>query len=138
MTTIEMSFALSAPARRALAELGSPRVLECIAEQFSAKLNGERYRNFAVEPEFYTSPQGYRLARSTSQRPRGEKRVSVRALLTIRTLRVMKRLQTRGLGFTWQLEEMLFYAFQSGYLLSGRENLEKPGNILKKASRSIC
>lgn len=117
MTTIEMSFALSAPARRALESLGSPRVLEFIAERFFDKLTSERYRDFAVLPQFYTTPQGYRLARSTSLRPRGEKLKSSRARLTIKTFRLMKKLQMRGLGLTWQLEEMLFFAFEQGLLV---------------------
>lgn len=116
MTTIEMSFALSAPARRALESLGSPRALECIAERFFDKLTTERYRDFAVEPQYYTTPHGYRLARSTSLRPRGEKLKSSRARLTIRTFRLMKKLQMRGLALTWQLEEMLYFAFEHGLL----------------------
>lgn len=116
MTTIEMSFALSAPARRALASLGSPRTLEFIAECFFDKLTAERYRSFAIQPQYYTSPQGYRLARSSSLRPKGEKLGSSRARLTIRTFRMMKKLQTRGLALAWQLEEMLYFAFQQGLL----------------------
>ena len=116
MTTIEMSFALSAPARRALESLSSPWALEFIAELFFDKLTTERYRDFAIEPQYYTTPHGYRLARSTSLRPRGEKLKSSRARLTIRTFRLMKKLQLRGLALTWQLEEMLYFAFEHGLL----------------------
>lgn len=116
MTTIEMSFALSAPARRALESLSSPWALEFIAELFFDKLTTERYRDFAIEPQYYTTPHGYRLARSTSLRPRGEKLKSSRARLTIRTFRLMKKLQLRGLALTWQLEEMLYFAFEQGLL----------------------
>ena len=120
MTTIEMSFALSAPARRALESLGSPRVLEFIAERFFDTLTTERYRDFAVKPQYYTTAHGYRLARSASLRPRGEKLKSSRARMTIRTFRLMKKIQARGLGLTWQLEEMLFFAFEQGLLVAGK------------------
>ncbi len=116
MTTIEMSFALSAPARRALESLGSPSVLEFIAERFFDKVTTERYRDFVVEPQFYTTPHGYRVARSASLRSRGEKIKSSRARLTIKTFRLMKKLQVRGLALTWQLEEMLYFAFEQGLL----------------------
>lgn len=116
MSTIEMSFSLSAPARRALSSLGSARVLEYIAERFADTLSRERYRNFAVTPQYYTNPQGYRLAKAGSQRPRGEKLCKNRVQLTIKTLRVMKRLESRGLALTWQLEEMLYFAFCRGLL----------------------
>lgn len=116
MTTIEMSFALSAPARRALDSLGSPSVLEFIAERFFDKLNTERYRDFVVNPKYYTTPHGHRLARRTSLRPPGEKLKSSRARMTIKTFRLMKKLQMRGLALTWQLEEMLFFAFEQGLL----------------------
>ncbi len=116
MATIEMTFSLSAPARRALAHLPSVRSLEFVADRFFDKVQNERYRNFAVEPAFYTSPHGHRLARSGAQRPRGEKLQGTRTVLTIKTLRGMKKLQQRGLSLTWQLEEILYFAFMQGFL----------------------
>jgi len=116
MATIEMTFALSAPARRALALLPSVRSLEFVAERFFDKMQNERYRDFAVEPAFFTSPHGHRLARAAAQRPRGEKLQSMRTALTIKTFRGMKRLQQRGLNLTWQLEEILYFAYQQGFI----------------------
>lgn len=116
MATIEMTFALSAPARRALALLPNVRSLEFVAERFFDKIQNERYRDFAVEPAFFTSPHGHRLARAVQQRPRGEKLYGTRTTLTIKTLRGMKRLQQRGLSLTWQLEEMLYFGYQQGFI----------------------
>ncbi len=116
MANIEMTFALSAPARRALSNLPSARSFELIAERFIDKLQHERYREFAVEPAFFTSAHGYRLARAAAQRPQGEKLHRTRAQLTLKTLRAMKRLQQRGLSLTWQIEEILYFAFREGFI----------------------
>lgn len=116
MATIEMTFSLSAPARRALSHLPSVRALEFAADRFFDKVQNERYRDFAVEPAFYTSPHGHRLARSAAQRPQGEKLQGTRTTLTIKTLRGMKKLQQRGLSLTWQLEEILFFAYVQGFI----------------------
>ncbi len=116
MATLEMTFALSAPARRALDSLVSPRSLEFIADRFFDKIEHERYRDFAVIPPFYTTPHGHRQARAGQQRQRGEKLKSQRAKLTIKTFRGMKRLQARGLGLTWQLEEILYFGFKEGFI----------------------
>jgi hypothetical protein len=116
MATIEMTFALSAPARRALAHLPSVRSLEFVAERFFDKVQHERYRDFAVAPAYFTSPHGHRLARAAQQRPRGEKLQEMRTTLTIKTFRGMKRLQQRGLSLTWQLEEILYFAYRHGFI----------------------
>lgn len=116
MASIEMSFALSAPARRALASLSSARNLEYIAARFFDTIANERYRAFAIEPQYYTSPHGRRMARSFNQRPPGEKVESRRTALTIRMLREMKKLQARGLSLTWQMEEILYFGFREGLL----------------------
>lgn len=117
MATIEITFALSAPARRALSSLRSPRAFDLIAERFFDKLRNERYREFAVEPAFFTSPHGHRLARNANQRPRGEKVHRTRAAITLQTLQAMKRLQQRGLSLTWQIEEILYLAFREGLII---------------------
>ncbi|MBN8223128.1 MAG: hypothetical protein J0L53_19605 [Spirochaetes bacterium] len=116
MALLEMNFALSAPARRALQSLVSPRSLEFVAERFFDKIENERYRDFAVSPGFYTTPHGNRQARSAGQRHRGEKLQSLRTRITIKTYRGMKRLQARGLGLTWQLEEILYFGFKEGFI----------------------
>lgn len=116
MAILEMTFVLSAPARRALEKIPSAHSLEFIAERFFDKLEHERYRSFAVEPRYFTCAHGYRRARQAEQRPRGEKLHSHRLRLTIRTFRAMKRLQAKGLSLSWQLEEMLFFAFQEGMI----------------------
>lgn len=114
MATIELTFALSAPARRALRAIQSPHNLEFVAERFFDKVENERYREFAVSPTYYTNPHGYRSVRS--YRPRGEKLGGHRTRLTIRTFRRMKRLQARGLGLTWQMEEILYFGFREGLI----------------------
>lgn len=119
MATLEMTFVLSAPARRALASLVSARSLEFIAERFFDKLEHERYRDFAVIPGYYTTPHGHRQARAGAQRPQGEKLKSWRTKLTIKTLRGMKKLQARGLGLTWQMEEILYFGFREGFIDDG-------------------
>lgn len=116
MATLEMTFALSAPARRALKALISPRSLEFIAERFFDRLENDRFRDFAVVPGYYTTPHGHRLARAGAQRPKGEKLQSHRTRLTIKTYRGMKRLQARGLGLTWQMEEILYFGFREGFI----------------------
>jgi len=116
MTTIGMTFALSAPARRALLSLPSPRMLEFIAERFFDKLKNERYREFAFIPEYFTTPHGYRFARKGRQRPPGEKLQAHRVRLTLKTFRVMKKLETRGLNLTWLLEEILYFGFKEGWI----------------------
>lgn len=116
MATVELTFALSVPARRALASLASPQALEFIAERFVDAMQNERYRDFAFAPAYYTTPHGYRTARKGMQRPVGEKLQSCRTRLTVKTFRAMKKLETRGLSLTWQLEEILYYGFSRGYL----------------------
>jgi hypothetical protein len=116
MAIVELSFMLSAPARRALESLHSPASLEFVAERFFDKIEHERYREFVVKPQYYTSPHGYRLARSGSARTHAEKLQSQRTRMTIKTFRGMKKLEARGLGLTWQMEEILYFGFQSGYI----------------------
>ena len=114
MAILEMTFALSAPARRAMKSIASARNLEFIAERFFDKIEHERYRDFAVNPGYYTTPHGHRQAKS--YRPTGEKLQSLRTSLTIKTFRGMKKLQARGLNLTWQLEEILYFGFQQGFI----------------------
>ena len=47
MATLEMTFVLSAPARRALRSVVSPDKFEFIAERFFDTIENERYRDFA-------------------------------------------------------------------------------------------
>jgi hypothetical protein len=116
MNTIEMTFVLSIPARRALGALPSPRILEFIAERFFERIRNHRYRDFAVAPVFYTAPQGHRLARKSTQRPPDEKVQAHRTRLTLATFRGMKKLELRGLNLTWQLEEILYFGFKEGWI----------------------
>lgn len=116
MTTIELTFALSAPARRALQGVCTPHNLEFVAERFFDKLENERYREFAVAPDYYTNPRGHRCVRSHSFRRRGEKLAGCRTRLTIKTFRRMKKFQVRGLALTWQLEEILYFGFREGLI----------------------
>jgi len=114
MAILQMTFSLSAPARRALATLQTVRQLEHIAEQFFDRLTHERYRDFAVMPQYYTTAHGYRAARRSGQRPQREKLSGVRVTLTIRMLRSMKKLESRGLQLAWQMEEILYFGFLHG------------------------
>lgn len=126
MAILEMTFALSAPARRALQGLPSPRMLEFIADRFFDKLENERYREFAVIPGYFTTPHGHRRARSAAQRPQGEKLKSWRTRLTIKTFRGMKKLETRGLSLTWQLEEILYFGFREGFIEEPLKGIDGP------------
>jgi hypothetical protein len=116
MPNIQMTFALSAPARRALATLNSAQSLELIAERFFDKIQNERYRDFAVAPGYFTTPHGKRHVYSSTNRSQCEKKQGLRIALTIQTLRGMKKLQARGLGLTWQLEEILYFGFKEGFI----------------------
>lgn len=116
MATIEIAFVLSAPARKALGLVSSPQRLNFMAERFFDQMRHERYRDFAVEPQFFTNPHGFRSVKTATLRPRGEKVKTLRARLAIETLQQMKRLQARGLSLNWQMEEILYFGFRQGLL----------------------
>ncbi|MBS0619631.1 MAG: hypothetical protein JSR44_15710 [Spirochaetes bacterium] len=116
MAILQMTFSLSAPARRALGTLQTVKQLEHIAERFFDRLAHERYRDFAVTPQYYTTAHGYRAARRIGQRPPREKCIGVRVTLTIHMLRSMKKLESRGLQLAWQIEEILYFGFLHGYV----------------------
>lgn len=116
MSLVNISFALSAPARRAWANLQNHRQFDHIAELFFDTLRHERYRNFAVEPEFFTERYGRRKARVSSQRRDGEKVHSTRLTMRLSTLRQMKRLELLGFTLSWQIEEILYFGFHRGFI----------------------
>ncbi|MFZ5629255.1 MAG: hypothetical protein ACOY5B_09030 [Spirochaetota bacterium] len=116
MSLVNISFALSAPARRAWASLQNHRQFDEVADLFFDSLRHERYRNFAVEPVFFTGLHGRRRARKSSQRPAGEKLYSTRLTLRLQTLQQMKRLESMGLTLSWQVEEILYFGFLRGYV----------------------
>ncbi len=116
MTTITKTLQLSAPACRALKRIATPAALEFIAERFYDTLQHERYRDFAVSPQYSTTASGYRFAARETQHAKEENLHRVVVALTSTTLRTMKRLEVRGLTHAWQLEEMLFFAHEKGLL----------------------
>lgn len=116
MATIQISVPLSAPAARAWRSLCHHTEFDQIAELFFDKLQYERYRDFAVLPEFFTNHRGERIARRQSQHPKGEKLQQVKLRVGLPTFRRMQKLQRRGLTLAWQVEEILFYGFRTGLL----------------------
>jgi hypothetical protein len=124
VSLVNISFALSAPARRAWANLQNHRQFDHVAELFFDALRHERYREFAVEPEFFTELHGRRKARKSSQRPAGEKLYSTRITLRLKTLQQMKRLEAMGLTLSWQVEEILYFGFIRGYFKPQTERAE--------------
>jgi len=114
MTTINLTFALSAPARRAIASL-SPSRLAFITERFFDTLEAVRYRDFVVSPRYFSDTYGRRRAAKTGQLL-SENRNRLRLYLPLSSYRLMKRLESRGLTLTWQLEEMLYFAVKEGLL----------------------
>lgn len=117
MSLVNVSFALSAPARRAWASLQSHRQFDHVADLFFDTLRHERYRDFAVAPEFFTERNGRRRARKSSQQPAGEKLYITSLTLRLRTLQQMKRLEAMGLTLSWQIEEILYFGFRRGYVV---------------------
>ncbi len=115
MTTLKITFTLSAPARRALGTLETPKHLEYIAERFFDKLQNERYRNFAVQPTYYTTIYGMRKAYPVDESKR-ELKENYPVRLTLKTFGILKKLEQRGLKFTWLMEEILYYGFLHGLL----------------------
>lgn len=124
MPLVKMTFLLSAPARRAWASLKSHRQFDFVAELFFDMLRHERYRAFAVEPEFFTDLHGRRKARKSSQRPAGEKLYRTRITLRLKTLQQMKRLEAMGLTLSWQIEEILYFGFVRGYFTPQADRAE--------------
>lgn len=118
MPIIETTFALSAPARRALTLLRSPQHLEYIAERFFDKIRNERYRDFAVAPTYFTTMHGYRQVHLVTTKSRQEKLENRKTSVTIKMLRGMKKLQSRGLSLTWQMEEILYFGFKEGLIIN--------------------
>ncbi|GAB4436054.1 MAG: hypothetical protein OHK0011_19230 [Turneriella sp.] len=116
MSLVKLTFPLSAPARRAWTSLQNHREFDHIADLFFDSLRHERYREFAVQPEFSTGLNGRRKARKSSQRPAGEKLYNTRLTLRLRTLQQMKRLESMGLTLSWQVEEILYFGFLRGYV----------------------
>jgi hypothetical protein len=117
VTLVKIQFALSAPARLAWTSLRSHQEFDHIAEHFFDALRYERYRDFAVMPEYYTERHGRRHAVRASQQPPGEKLHPTRLTMRLKTLQQMKRLEAqRGLMLGWQVEEILYFGFRRGMI----------------------
>lgn len=116
MSLVNITFAISAPAKRAWHNLENHRQFDHIAELFFDALQHERYRGFAVRPVFFTEIHGNRKARKHSLRAPGEKLHKTKLIMQLRTLQRMKRLENLGLSLSWQVEEILYFGFTRGLL----------------------
>ena len=116
MSLVNITFALSAPAKRAWENLSNHRHFDQVAELFFDAMRHERYRNFVVDPHFFTEVHGHRRARKHSLRSPGEKLHRVRLVMQLQTLQKMKRLENLGLALSWQVEEILYFGFCRGLL----------------------
>lgn len=116
MSLVNITFAISAPAKRAWDNLKNHRQFDHIAELFFDALQHERYRCFAVRPDFFTEVHGHRKARRDSLRAPGEKLHKTKLIVQLKTLQRMKRLENLGLSLSWQVEEILYFGFSHGML----------------------
>ena len=116
MSLVNITFALSAPAKRAWENLSNHRQFDHVAGLFFDAMRHERYRNFVVEPHFFTEAHGHRRARKYSLRLPGEKLHRVRLVMQLQTLQKMKRLENLGLALSWQVEEILYFGYCRGLL----------------------
>ena len=114
MKTITIQLKLTAPARRALMQIKSASEFGFICECFTQTLNSVRYRDFVVMPHYVTNVHGFRIAKTQLPALRRECMKPMSVKIPLIALKQMKRLKRRGLDFQWQVEEMLFYAFQRG------------------------
>lgn len=127
MTKIQITCALSAPARRAWSQLQREQKFDFVAELFFDSLKFARYREFAVMPQFYTTRDGRRLAIQHSQLPREEKRRETKVAINLKTWGKMKKCQSMGLTIVWQIEEILYFAFVRG-ILDSHNTCKKGGS----------
>ena len=142
MSLVNISFALSAPARRAWKSLQNHRQFDHIADLFFDTLRHERYRDFAVEPEYFTELHGRRKAHRSSQRPAGEKLYSTQVTLRLKTLQQMKRLESMGLILSWQIEEILYFGFLRGFIepqvCRANDDAAMASSAVPESSKSPC